>query len=160
MNNQHLSDEDFSQMLAGCSDAEALRHLESCAQCRGELEDTRASLENMNHLGMLWAEQQAPHRVPLPLHGMSRWSMRSVWLVPATLMVLCVLLLGINRQHERNADQFNGSSTPRYTVADDNRLMAAIDQELNREVVPQVPVSDLRAPAARHHRPVGQLVNE
>jgi len=140
----HLTDEAFAQILAGFDDPAALHHLQACSLCRRQLESVSASLKSMNDLGMLWATQQSQHLL-VPAPRMSRWFARPGWLVPATLAGLCALLLGVNSTRvDRHQEAVSPSTRAQSKIAEDNRLMAAIHQELSVPVVLQVPVSDLR----------------
>ena len=155
MTDGHLTDEQLSNLIAGAgTDSTSHDHLRICSQCREELESFRESLGAASHLGLLWAEQEAPRRVPLPLPAMERWRARSLWAIPATLAAVWAIILSTNQMMHRQAETPQVVATPSasYTMADDNRLMADIDRALNTEVVPQVPVSELRQPSEHTHQ--------
>ena len=160
MNDGHLTDEQLSELIAG-GDSDARDHLNTCSRCRGEFESLTESLSAFNHLGLLWTEREAARRVPLPLPAMERWRARSLWAIPATLAVIWAVILTVNQANRRSEiPQAGAAFSSSYTMADDNHLMADIDRELNTEVVPQVPVSELRQPGERAQRhPAPTMVN-
>jgi hypothetical protein len=156
----HLTNEQLSDLLAG-ADSPSRDHLRVCSQCREQLESFSESLGAINRFGLLWAEHEAPRRVPLPLPSLERWRVQALWAIPATLAVIWAGILTVNQMHRRSEiPQAETTPSSAYTVADDNRLMADIDRALNTEVVPQVPVSELRQPreSARGY-PAPKMVN-
>jgi hypothetical protein len=63
------TDEQLSDLLAGDdSDVASVTHVKQCDQCRAEIELLGSSVQHFNDLGMLWAEQNAPRRIPVPLN--------------------------------------------------------------------------------------------
>jgi hypothetical protein len=112
----------------------------------------------------LWAEQEAPRRIRVPANRWERWPLQSVGMVAATLMVLCVVFFGFHpKRNPANPPANSGATAPsayQASLEEYNQLMMAIDRELNTQVVPQVPLQDLRpAAGSRHRRPAAKLVN-
>ncbi len=165
--NRHLTDEQFSRMLAGESpsrDAEA--HLAGCSRCRAEIESVGLALGSFHACGVAWAEREAPRRVHTP----SRWRLqlgnRPVWnagLVAAT--AAAVFAAGLHLplhtastastphavQGGVSAPVASAPAVPAPTGAElaaDNRLLASIDQELSSPAQPTVPLAELQ-PAGR-----------
>jgi hypothetical protein len=103
-------------------------------------------------MGLGWAEQTAPVRVPVPTLYHQHVHLRRIWAIPASLAVICLLLLGVDLMHSRSTDMAHGGAPSAETVAQDNELMAAINEELNTQVVRQVPASELRHSSVRSHR--------
>ena len=156
MNTGHLTDEQFSDLIAGelPNDA-AATHLGECAHCRGELEAVRASMTDFNSVSMAWAQVEAPHRVQTPSRWLVRLGSRPSWgLGFVTMAAACLIAVGIQHPfaHPAQAPATIASSEPSTAeIADDNRLMASINQELEYDAQPAVPVSDLK-PGDRHAR--------
>lgn len=158
---QHLTDEQFSDLLAGVSlphDAEA--HLAACSACRAEVEVVAGSLAELNTFSLAWAEREAPRRVPVP----SRWSLRlgahPVWnLGLMTAAAAVALTIGFHLpQHASTAKPATatvavGGEVPTGAeLAEDNRLLSSIDQELSYATQPTVPLAELKS--AGHHASV------
>lgn len=148
----HLTDEQFGELTLGESPgSEARAHLEACEACRAELRAVTAGIRSFSSMGMLWAEQRAPGLVPVP----SRWSVRlhavPRWAVPAAALAIFAAAVGFHPEHRtalapEPAIVAETAPAPSSNVlAEDNRLMMSIDQELNSDVHPQVPVSELQA---------------
>ena len=153
MTTSHLTDEQFSDLLAGDSAPEAAcMHLEQCASCCAELVELRSAMGSFNGIGLAWAEAEAPRRI----HPPSRWALQrgalpSWGLAAAT--ALTIAAVGIHREvmprpvpetaavamSEPSSSQPSGNE-----IAEDNRLMMSIDQELSYQPQPSVPVSELR----------------
>jgi hypothetical protein len=149
MNNRHLSDEEFSDLLAGTADETVWSHLQVCEECRGEADRVRDSLAAMNDLGLLWAERAAPAHVPTPLANHARTPLRRLWTIPASLAALLVILFALNISHKRiNTVAVEHVEPSAATLAQDNDLMVRINRELSTQVVPQVSAGELRREAA------------
>ena len=162
----HLTDEQFSDLLAGGSlDSLALAHLESCACCRGEAESVRGCLRTFNGRSLRWAEAEAPQRVPVPSPRALRWGAHPVRsagvMAAATAVVLAVgLRLPLPTPSAAPADKPAAEHT-RPTgneLEQDNRLLASIDRELTYAPQPAVPVVELRS-ASRAPQPTEPAAN-
>ena len=143
---QHLTDAEFSNLLAGeLADGATRLHLASCDYCRNELANVKESLASFSGLGTRWAQAVAPQVVPVP----SRWA-RNVSLLPSwttglgvtAFTGLLVFSFGpAHFAHLRSAPvpvaQTVTAAVPNNTqLADDNRLMLSIDQELGYQARP------------------------
>ncbi|MBE7159467.1 MAG: hypothetical protein INR62_13725 [Rhodospirillales bacterium] len=133
---QHLNDAEFSDLLAGEFPDDGMRfHLASCEHCRAELECVKLSLANFTGLGTRWANAVAPGRIPVPPRWAFRLSALPSWPTGLALTALTGLFVfvfgpvGHARSHApANAAVANAPS--KTELANDNRLMLSIDQEL------------------------------
>jgi hypothetical protein len=134
MTGQHLTDKQFTELLSGEYPFDASRHMKTCAQCRSEFERVQASIEDFGAAGLLWAEKRPSPRISAPLaffHGRHSLSMRT-----AAAVLLAGVLFGAYQQKKTQAP-VAGSFTvaaPAHSesqVADDNRLLMAIDKEIH-----------------------------
>lgn len=149
MTTNHLTDEQFSDLLAGDNAPEAaMLHLEQCEHCATELAELRSAMGSFKEMSMSWAEVEAPRKVHVP----SRWEIRRralpAWSFAAA-MVVAVAAVGINhqlsmRQTDEVADNSTVSVPASRSVAEDDRLLMSIDHELSYQVRPSVSVTDLR----------------
>jgi anti-sigma factor RsiW len=152
----HLSDEHFSDLLAGDNAPEAaMLHLERCNHCREELVELRSGMASFKQASLAWAQAEAPRRVPVP----SRWDIRRhvlpAWSFAAA-MVVAVAAVGV--RHEVTNREIAQQTVASVAVAanaptgneqaEDNRLLMSIDQELSYQERPSVPVTDLVAEGA------------
>jgi hypothetical protein len=163
MTTSHLTDEQFSDFLADDSASqEAIAHLDVCEHCRTELAELRSAMGSFGEISLAWAEVEAPRRIQPP----TRWEIRRrtmpAWgLAVATMMA--VAAVGIHRQLDLRAPAVPAVSTAEVTepssgeLAQDNRLLMSIDQELNYQVQPAVPVNH-RARGTSHY-PASQVAN-
>ena len=137
---QHLTDAEFNDLLAGEMADDATRlHLAACDYCADELKSVRESLASFDGLSSRWAVAAAPERVPVP----SRWAL-NLGLLPSWTTGLAVtaltglLVFNFGPAHFAHlhaapapAAQTATVAVPSNTqLADDNRLMRSIDQEL------------------------------
>jgi hypothetical protein len=149
MTSMHLTDEQFTGLLTGdCAETRLYTHLESCPDCRAEFDRVQPAIESFNEVGLLWAEARAPRRVPVPsiwtlrFQGVSRWSMA------AAAMLILGTAIGVHQERRApmpvQTDLATTSAPSTTVLAEDNRLMVSIDQELSSDVRPQVPVTELQ----------------
>lgn len=158
----HLTDAQFSDLLAGTSlDSRSATHLAECCLCRAEAGAVTGSLAEFKTFSGAWAELEAARRVRTP----SRWTLRlnahPVWnagLVAAAAAV--VFSVGLHLpQHTSPAAvvapamRAAGATPTGAELAEDNRLLNSIDQELSSIPEPTVSLAELRE--AGHHRSEG-----
>lgn len=155
---QHLTDADFSDALTGQQPGETIaRHLAECSRCRAEIEQLRSSLAAFGDLSCKWAEAIAPAKVPVP----SRWALGLTgWPTLATGVLVTALTgvlvfnfgpssRGVSSQQTDVTVASRAAATPTKTeLANDNRLMLSIDEELSYRTRPEASVSDLGAQAS------------
>ncbi len=158
---QHLTDAEFSDLLAGeLPEGAARTHLAACDYCRGELESVRDSLTSFTGLSTRWAHAAAPARVPVP----SRWALSlgsipswSTGLAVTALTGLLVFSLGTAGHPSPHANMAAATTVmPSNTeLAEDNRLMLSIDQELTYGNQSATPAPGLHTGVRRseHHGP-------
>jgi hypothetical protein len=158
---QHLTDAEFSDLLAGEMPSPATEtHLAACDFCRSELDSVKDSLGSFGSLSTQWAVATAPARVPVP----SRWALglnaRPTWATGLAVTALTGLLVfNYGPSGSRVGSGPLATSAPvvaaappsNAEIAEDNRLMMSIDQELSYRAQPAVSTSDLRADS--HHGP-------
>ena len=132
----HLTDQEFSDLLCGEQPNTAIAlHLASCDHCRHELEVVGVSLGSFRELGTAWAQAKAPGLVAIP----SRWARRLVsipsWgtgLAVSTAAGLVAFALGLpSGPAPAPGIPAAAAATQKADLAEDNRLMLSIDQELS-----------------------------
>ncbi len=151
---RHLTDAEFSDLLAGEAPREAVRlHLLGCDHCRGELESVRDSMASFAGISTRWAQVVAPGRIPVP----PRWALR-FWAVPSwsTGLAMTALtgLLVFHFDPMNHLGKQTVSAAPiaapapsKTELANDNRLMLSIDQELGYPEQTRAPGTVLRSDA-------------
>lgn len=163
MNTAHLTDEQFSDVLAGeNAPVAAMLHLEACEHCRHELGEIRSAVGSFSQMSWDWAQAEAPRRIQPP----SRWKVRSgalpAWSLAAASAML-IVAFGVHREMTGDAATQNQSVAAVETLsvhvpssnelAEDNRLMMSINQELSYQARPSVPLAELQAKGSvRAHR--------
>jgi len=157
MNVQHLTDEQFANLLAGDhSDMSVRLHVESCAVCQRELTSLGAAVGDLNYASLRWAEQRASH-IEVPSRWVLNWNAMPGW----GAMFAGVLLFGValgahmqmNQQTAVVVQQAHTISAPSDDeLAQDNSLMLSIDNELSEQAGPQVSVSDPDVSSRTAHR--------
>ncbi len=144
MTGQHLTDEQFTELLSGEYCVEASRHIEICAQCRSEFERVQTSIEDFGTVGLLWAEQRPAPRVCGPwLRGWHAIGART-----AAAALLAAVLFGAYKEKRMQAPVADpvAAAAPACSaseVADDNRLMMAIDKEIRWQANSPVAINNL-----------------
>ena len=79
MNFQHLTDEQFANILAGDhSDMRARLHAESCAKCQQELTALGTAVGDLNHASLRWAEKRSA-RIGVPSSWVLNWNSMPGW---------------------------------------------------------------------------------
>jgi hypothetical protein len=159
----HLTDEQFAGLLSG--DCDHSDHLLGCAQCRQELRTVQASLEDFASHSLEWAAQRASTSISTPSVLLRGWQSASAWTAAAAAVLTAAALF---------AGQFQpGTKTPRASsvagaqaadsdseVADDNRLMMAIDKEMQWQPQTLISVDELATPGRRSREtPSPRLTN-
>ena len=148
---QHLTDEQFTDLLSGSSrDSAAQAHLAECEPCRLELAGVKSAVESFDGASLAWASRQAPHLILTP----SPWAVRSHamprWSAACAALVVMGVAFGLHgtREGTTSPNQTAAASTntaPSSTaLAEDNRLLLSIDQELTWPVRPQIPAAELQ----------------
>jgi hypothetical protein len=152
MNALHLSDEQFSDLLAGeTADHATAAHLTTCATCRQELSSMRSAVGDLRELSMRWAEERAP-RITVPSRWTLGWQAVPGWSTAAMVLLFGIAIGGhVQSPFQPTSTAVNQTQTvtapTEDELAQDNRLLRSIDQELSEQVRPQVPASELTAPS-------------
>ena len=150
MKTPHLNEEQFERLLAGEDPgAEAAAHLHTCPECRRELETVGSAVGDLREISLAWAEQEGS-RIPVPSRWALQWNAAPRWSLAAAAMLLIVIGAGVHRHDVRArtaAARINIHSMPpaptQDSLAEDNQLLQAINEELQQQTRPQVPVSEL-----------------
>ncbi len=178
----HLSEEQFSGLLLQQGNAATRAHLAACAECRVELERVRESLASFNTMSLEWAERRSATLGPVRIAAAGSQRLPLVWATAALLVVgvfvggmhleqqrrgmtgaanvpaaaSSVVAVGAQQQTEQpmpvrpvKVATVRGVD-PR--IAEDNRLLAAIDRELNSSEPLLVPISELRTAGSKAQR--------
>jgi hypothetical protein len=140
--NPHLTEEQFTQALAGDCDLDVSRHLQTCPQCQCETKRVQAAISDFTAAGLEWAEQQAPASITVCSRFVPRWQAVSSW--TAAAVVATAVLFGVHQERMSQTAAITAIPTVERAesaadVADDNRLLAAIDTEIRWQA--QSPVS-------------------
>lgn len=162
---RHLTDEQFSDLLAGQSPSAAVEgHLSTCEYCRGELEAVEGTLSNFNRFSLTWAQREAARRVQRP----SQWALQlgsmptwAVGLAGTAVAVLIALGTGLPFGHE--AEQTTAEivlpGPTNAQIAQDNELLASIDRQLQYSAESAIPANELMVAARRNRHHVEAVVS-
>ena len=161
---QHLTDEQFASFIAGSRcDASAHVHVESCEACRRELALVGAAVNDLSRFSMRWAEQRAG-RIQTP----SLWALNWKMLPGRGATVAAVLIFGVALgAHMQSSNQRVVLETPHTMavptadeLAQDNRLMRSIDDEINEQPGAQMAASALDdSSQVSHHHGLSEVSN-
>jgi ferric-dicitrate binding protein FerR (iron transport regulator) len=155
MTGQHLTDEQFTELLSGGCPLDASRHMLSCAQCQSELKRVQASLQDFAFLSLEWAEHRASASIPTPSALVRRWQAASTWTAAAAAVVAAAILFGVHQENRMQTPDVSitVSQPPQSAseIADDNRLMMAIDKEIRWQAESPISVDDLATASTRPH---------
>jgi hypothetical protein len=152
MTGQHLTDEQFTGLLSGDYTADARGHMLACAQCQDEFERVQASIEDFVTLSLEWAEPRASTSGP---SAFARgWHSASSWAAAAAVLAAAILF-GVHQggllSPDVNSVAGRQSVEPASEVADDNRLLMAIDKEIRWQTESPISIDDLTASEGRTH---------
>ena len=152
MTGQHLTDEQFTGLLSGDYTADANRHLLACTQCQGEFERVQASIEDFVTLSLEWAGPRASTSISAAF--VRGWQSASSWATAAAVLAAAILF-GVHQGRLLSPDVISvASSQPAESaseVAEDNRLLMAIDKEIRWQTESPISIDDLTASAGRPH---------
>jgi hypothetical protein len=154
MTGQHLTDEQFTDLLSGDYTADASRHMSACAQCQGEFERVQASIEDFVTRSLEWAERRASTSISAPSAFVRGWQSASSWAAAAAVLAAAILF-GVHQGGLLSPDVISvAGSHPGESaseVADDNRLLMAIDKEIRWQPESPISIDDLTASEGRPH---------
>jgi hypothetical protein len=152
MTGYHLTDEQFAGLLSG--DCDTRDHLLECAQCRQEFRAVQASLGDFASLSLEWAEQRASTSISTRSVLLRSWQSASAWTAAAAAVLTAALLFAGPYQRRMLAPQATSVVVSQATdsdseVADDNRLMMAIDKEMRWQPQTLISANELATPGRR-----------
>jgi hypothetical protein len=142
MNFNHLTDEQFAELLAGHkSDDRAVLHVERCEACRKELASFGAAVGDLNFASLRWAEHRAS-RIAVPSNWTLNWNALPGWGATMAAVLIFGVALGA---HMQSSTQIEPTLQPAHTIAapsedelaQDNQMMRSIDSELSEQIGPQ-----------------------
>lgn len=153
---QHLTDEQFTDLLLGASPASVQAHLRSCAQCAAEAERVSAAIGSFQQQSRLWAERRAATLPAVqPKSAPAFWPLRPQAWAAAALVLAIAAGFGVavreHHAHGAKVEVATNQSAPQVapaTLKSDNELLAAINVELNAD--DSTPASVYSLTAARH----------
>ena len=162
---EHLSEEQFSDILAGrAPDAVAQAHLAQCESCRAEVASLQSAVIAFNEASLTWAELRAPRLIQTPSRLAQFLGGRPAWdkAAAATFAVAAVMFgFGLSPLHGHPGDaaKLEEPAPSTAEIAQDNRLLASINQELQSGVQPSFSAAELRVPVHRRQSmPVHRMV--
>ncbi len=165
MTGHHLTEEQFAGLLTGDCAADASEHLLGCAQCRHEFSRVQASLEDFASCSLEWAAQRASTSISAPSVLFRGWQSASAWTAAAAAVLTVAVLFAGQYQRRTQAPQTTSVAASRAAdsdseVAEDNRLMMAIDKEIRWQAQTLISVDDLATPGRRSREtPSPRLTN-
>jgi hypothetical protein len=135
---QHLTDEQFASLMAGDrSDASARLHVDSCEACRCELNLVGSATNDLSRISMRWAEQHAA-RIQAPSLWALNWKTLPGW--GATMAAVLIFGVALGSHIESSNPPIVAVATPHTMpaptadeLAQDNRLMRSIEDEINEQ---------------------------
>ena len=149
MTGPHLTEEQFAELISGGCDTND--HLLQCTQCRQELRTVQASLEDFVSLSLEWAEERASRSISTRSVLLRGWQSTRAWMAAAAAVLTAAVLFA--GQHQRSPQAMSVAATQQVDsdseVADDNRLMMAIDKETRWQPQTLISVDDLAASGRR-----------
>jgi hypothetical protein len=159
MTGHHLTDEQFAGVL--CGECDHSDHLLGCPQCRQELRNVQASLEDFASLSLEWAEQRASTSISTRSVLLRSWQSASAWTAAAAAVLTAAVLFA--GQHQRTPQTISlapHAAVSESEVADDNRLMMAIDNEMRWQPQTLISANELATPGRRSREtPSPRLTN-
>jgi hypothetical protein len=163
MTGHHLTDEQFTELLSGDCPMDATRHMMVCTQCQREFERVQASIEDFVTVSVEWAERRASTSIAAPSAFVRGWQSASS-LAAAAAVLAAAILFGVHREGMLTPDVLSvANSQPAESaseVAEDNRLLMAIDKEIRWQTESPISIDDLTSSTRRpHSQPSRGLTN-
>jgi hypothetical protein len=157
MTGQHLTSQEFTDLLIGDCSLEVRRHVDTCPQCQDECKQVQSAIDGFGAAGLEWAEQ----RTPISISASSQLFLqcRSLGTWAAAALLAAAVLFEVHQGWIVPPSAANNVATQvvesTADVADDNRLMLAIDQEIRWQA--ESPLST--ATPGKNSRPTHRLAN-
>lgn len=106
---EHLTDEQFTELLIGARVASVQAHLKVCAQCREEAERVSGAIGDFAEQSLLWAERRVEERPAREMERKPTWAWLlhpQVWVAGAMATALAVGIgMTLHRDHTQPAQQ-------------------------------------------------------
>jgi hypothetical protein len=157
MTGQHLTNDLFTDLLIGDCSLEIRRHVDACPQCQDEFKRVQSAIDGFGAAGLEWAEQQAP--ISISPSSQLLFQCRSLGTWAAAALLAAAVLFEVHQGWIVPTPAANNVAAEAVEstsdVADDNRLMMAIDQEIRWQA--ESPLS-IATPEKRS-RPPRRLAN-
>ena len=159
----HLSDEQFVDCAAGLDvSAVAAAHLRECAACREELAGFGVAVDSFGRAALEWSEARPVGSLrEQSLRGW-RWGGRPVFGMAAVALAACIMLVAgvlalMHREGGRRTDSAAVGATQPVSegdseaqIAQDNKLLMAVDVALRDEAPSPIEEYALQRIAAAH----------
>ena len=159
MTGQHLTNQQFTGLLIGDCSLEVRRHVDACPRCQEEFKQVQSAIDCFGAAGLEWAEQRAPLAISASSQLFSQCRSLGTW--AAAALLAAAVLFEVHQGWIVPTPAADNVATEvvesTSDVADDNRLMMAIDQEIRWQA--ESPLS-MAAPAKLSHSgPPRRLAN-
>lgn len=134
--NQHLTDEQFAELLAGEYSREHASHLNICKICADELEQARVAILDFSTLSLRAAEERSATMAAPPVRARrGLLAPPTIWATAAAAFVLGAAFGVHHFEADRTTASFTTAahlhpSQDQKAIAEDNALMSAIDADL------------------------------
>lgn len=147
MKTPHLNDEQFSAYLIDPAEDEAVsEHLAACPVCREELDQFRLSVSAFNEETLAWGNARAGNAAPIETMKHKRWTPGLGWALTACALAAIFLSSSLRDHMERAhihssiATATNSQENSAEQIAQDNRMLAEVYEQINQPV--SVPVAE------------------
>jgi predicted anti-sigma-YlaC factor YlaD len=167
----HLTDEQFTDLLLGTNPAAVQEHLKACSACAQEAERVSVAIGSFQQHSRFWAERRAATRPILaPVRPpVFEWLHRpQAWTAVALAIALAAGIgVSVRNDHRAPVTQTQvaaaqpAPAVSPATLKADNDLLTAIDGELRADE--STPASAYGLSAAAHSvrtRPAKRIINE
>jgi hypothetical protein len=165
----HLSDEQFADLLLGTSPSAVRSHLKACSECADEADRVAGAIGSFSQQSRLWAERRAATQPPILARKPAfEWLHRpQAWTAAALTMALAAGFGVAARNHRAPAAPAQPSRvqaapavTP-STLQADNDLLSAIDGELRAdESTPAIAYGLNTSAHGVRNRPAKRMIRE
>ena len=159
MTGQHLTNQQFTDLLIGDCSLNVRRHVDACPQCQEEFKQVQSAIDGFGAAGLEWAEQRAPLAISASSQLFSQCRSLGTW--AAAALLAAAVLFEVHQGWIVPTPAADNVATEvvesTSDVADDNRLMMAIDQEIRWQT--ESPLSMATPAKHSHSRPPRRLAN-
>jgi hypothetical protein len=149
MTGQHLTDEQFADLLAGECPIDAVQHMKTCSQCQHEFEQVQVSIEDFSAVGLQWAEHRPAPQISASSALIRGWNPLTARTAAAGLLAAALFATYQEKRMQPPVVDTLIPARSEAQVADDNRLMLAIDKEIRWQA--DSPIADEDPAGGRLH---------